>query len=188
MMPYLDKICSMVDAMAITRKWCASPGDHAALYCRADRAVWALLGKHRACVDRDNFSGVDSGKAQYVPAIGGSDGGLPLPGLRLWMKKHQTMEQRQVTSTLVNMAVVLSQAEGRGRRFKIVFPQREIRLPDSMGQRKQVAYINALGVPVLTMASFNAELRQSDLKADEIFQQTVEQSKQDFKASRSFRG
>ncbi|CAK0827749.1 unnamed protein product [Prorocentrum cordatum] len=76
----------------------------------------------------------------------------------------------------------MAAAEGKGRRFKIVFPQREIRLPDEMGQRKQVAYINAMGLPTLTLANFNAELQQSDLKDDETFQQRVEQSKQDFKA------
>ncbi|CAK0893893.1 unnamed protein product, partial [Prorocentrum cordatum] len=100
--------------------------------------------------------------------------------LRLWMKKHQSMEQRQMTSTLVNLAIVLSQAEGKGRRFKIVFPQREIRLPDEMGQRKQVAYISAIGTPTLTLANFNDELKQADLKDDETFQHNVEQSKQDF--------
>eukprot|EP00959_Pyramimonas_sp_CCMP1952_P315499 6603346-Pyramimonas_sp.AAC.1 len=96
----------MVDGAAIFRMLCPLPGNNVAMYMRGDRAVRALLGKHRERVDRDAYSGADSGKANDVPA---SAAGNPvLPGMKPWMRSHQSMEQRQITSTLVNMAVVLS--------------------------------------------------------------------------------
>ena len=95
--------------------------------------MWALLEAHKRKADGEGLTGEDKGKATYILPGGGA--------LKLWVKKHQSLERRATIATLVNMAEVLSIAEGRNRKFKIVLSQKLVRLPDGPGQRHVVAYL-----------------------------------------------
>ena len=79
---------------------------------------------------------MDKGKATYT-----------LPG---GDKKHRSLERGATIATLVNMAEVLSIAEGNNRRFNIAFSQKLARLPGGPGQRHVFAHLSDEGVPLRT--------------------------------------